>query len=147
MAVALREWRRIQHLAREWAHSELCAAIQANPAQAINWPAWKRATDHSGSADASLFSVPHPTHRTLPRSPEESLDHVAEHFHSVTQLPVIPNSPRARRTDADASVMSMEWEQGGQGDSDDEEPHSDAARDDPADAHPEASSRHRAVLD
>ena len=154
MAVALREWRRIQHLAREWAHAELCAAIQSNPAQAINWPAWKRATDHSGSADASLFSVPHPTLRTLPRSAEESLDHVAQHFHSVTRLPTIPISPRHRRADADrqaatdAGPISIEWAQGDQDEPDDEESPSDVAPDDPADGHPEASSssHHRAVL-
>ena len=91
LAVCRRDWRSMQKKAQEWCHLELCASIQADPQKAINWKAWKRHSQRSSAADASaLSSIPNPVDQSLPASRAESLNNLAVHFRSVTELPPIP---------------------------------------------------------
>lgn len=155
LAMARRDWRAMQRCAREWAHAELCASIQSNPQQAINWKAWKRATDHSGGMNASLFSIKHPMHKSLPNNPAESLQNLADHYAGVTQLPAVPDSPAA--LSENDGVAPMNWRAAGGSESDSEpvdreeskssaEQRASNSSPQPADPLLAASAHHRAVL-
>lgn len=107
LAEARKQWRDMQRRAKEWCHTEMCDSIQADPQAVLNWRAWNRTRQESAAASSSLRSIPNPADNSLPSSISESLDNLAVHFRSITQLDPLDLPHRALQSNGALEVS--EW--------------------------------------
>jgi len=84
-----REWRLMCEKARRWQHEQRCASLQHDPRGALKWKVWQRLTGRKSTA-AALHSIVSPANGTLPTSPQEAADNIAEHFRLTCHLPAVP---------------------------------------------------------
>jgi hypothetical protein len=102
LAERRKSWRRMVREAHSWQQEQRCAELQKDPQAALNWRAYLRHTGRKGADASSLASVVNPADGSLPASPLEAANNLAEHFRATCHLPAIPLEPPGRREAADS---------------------------------------------